>query len=152
MGDWPPLHVRRAAPWVAIGAVLIGVFVVLPMLVDPGEGSRAEQWLGLMLWLVFIPGLFAVGRGLLTLISEFDTRHAVRLAALAFGGMVVSVLLHNLVSGLFDVEEGVFFALALFVFPPLLVAAGIRAFRPRSAPATAPARPKGARAKRRSAR
>jgi len=52
-----------------------------------------------------------------------------RLALGAIGLFVVGVLGHNIVSGLFDIEEAVFFLLGVWIAPALLIAALVRMAR-----------------------
>ena len=46
------------------------------------------------------------------------------IAGISLGTFIISVFLHNALSGLFDVEEPVFFCLAVFI-APLAFAAGL---------------------------
>jgi len=62
------------------------------------------------------PGLDAKGSAML--------RIFLMVAGISFGTFIISVFLHNALSGLFDIEEPVFFVIAVFV-SPLAFAVGI---------------------------
>ena len=62
------------------------------------------------------PGLDVKGSAML--------RIFLTVAGISFGTFIISVFLHNAISGLFDIEEPVFFVIAVFV-SPLAFAVGI---------------------------
>ncbi|HEX6031915.1 MAG TPA: hypothetical protein VFY90_10830 [Tepidiformaceae bacterium] len=129
------LHVRDSFPWLAAGVGLIlltiAIMVVIAVLVEDAEESLAFP---IAAWVGFVLGGAVILKALLVVIEELGSRQALALAGLTLVGGVLAVVLHNLIYGLFGVEEGVFFILAIFVAPPVLVAALIRAVHPGHGP------------------
>jgi hypothetical protein len=69
-------------------------------------------------------------RGSLIFLGRAGTETALIVAMATFGAVVLSALLHNVVSAVSGGEEPLFFLLALWVGPCVFIAAIIRAFRP----------------------
>ena len=109
--------------------VLASAFLMLPFSVRIIETPNTVHVLG---------GLFLSGGAVYLLSYLFYDRAEPRLgekglrmlrifllvAGISLGAFIISVFLHNAISGLFDIEEPVFFVIAVFV-SPLVFAVGI---------------------------
>ena len=104
-------------------------------IVAPGDDDDEAPHclLAAIAWGVILPGVLLTMKGILVVLRDFTSSQALKLAGLALVTGVAAVILHNVVSALLDVEEGFFFILALFVAPPIFVAALIRAALPAKA-------------------
>lgn len=127
----PRRRLPRSLLWIAGGAAIVVVFLAVSILAPEDSDDRAPTWLlALVFWVASAVGAFFVVKGLLMVMRKFDRRRSLMLAAGMFLAMVAAIILHNVISALFDVEEGVLFIFALFVAPALIVAALVRAAFP----------------------
>ncbi len=99
---------------VAMVVVIAGVFII---------PSFVPAFRDLFKWLLGISGaaFFLLGVALIVLTVREKAQGILKIFLILTGastvGWPVSVLLHNVVSGLFNIEEPVFFIMALFVCP-----------------------------------
>lgn len=100
----------------AVALLLIGAAAGIPVLALAFLSGDTRGWVSL---LVALPLFIA---GVLTAMKDARLLTFVLMAAVAFPLFVVAVVAHNLVYGLTDVEEPVFFLIAVLGAPALLVA------------------------------
>ena len=102
---------------------LVGVFVIVVSMIFIPPAMRLWMPLGL-LPAIFLPAIVVfvlLGMALLFLTVKTKVGGILKKFLLLTGasavGLPVFVLLHNVVSGLFNIEEPVFFIMAIFVCP-----------------------------------
>lgn len=123
----PSLRIRDSVPWIGGGIAI--AFAVIAILTAT-SGDEDSAWLAAGWWAGALAGFALVLRGALILSREVTRRQAAFVAGLAVLLLILAVLLHNAIYALFDFEEGVFFIIALFVAPVVLVAALLRVIWP----------------------
>jgi len=128
MANW-----KRGSLWIAAGLLVAGG----PIVADVVAGGDDDDSTGAVLSLfvvgfsiAIVLGIFAILRGVLIFMEHVDRGAAVKIVLATLGGIVLAVILHNVIYAITGTEEGVFFLLALFVGPVVLVAGIVRAFRP----------------------
>lgn len=135
----PKLHLRDALPWFVPGLVLVVGAFVAAIVAPESDDERAPSWLlAAFFWGVVLPGALLAVKGILVVLRDLTRPQALKLAGLTVVTGIAAVILHNVVSALFNVEEGFFFILALFVAPPVFVAALVRVALPGQAATRAP--------------
>jgi len=115
--------VKRKLSWPIFWALIV-VFIVLAISIFTPFAAFAPTFRGsLFLWFFFISGaaFFLLGVALIFLtvkekVGGMSKKFLILTGASAVG-LPVFVLLHNVVSGLFNIEEPVFFIMAIFVCP-----------------------------------
>jgi len=115
--------VKRKLSWPIFWALVV-VFFVLAIIIATPPAAFAPTFRGsLFLWLFFISGaaFFLLGVALIFLtvkekVSGMSKKFFILTGASAVG-LPVFALLHNVVSGLFNIEEPVFFIMATLVCP-----------------------------------
>ena len=118
--------VRRYGPFAIGGVVLIVVGEFLRLADAPSPAVVAVEGAG---WVVVGATLIVLA---VSLLRGFSRERCLAVAAGALGLFVISVLLHNVIYGLFEVEEAFFFILATIVSPLLFIAALIGVAIPRA--------------------
>jgi hypothetical protein len=118
-------RILRAVILFAIGPIVFGVAVILAIAGADTETVSLVGTLGFLVWFVFGIASFAL------LLRPLSRSYSLMVAAGAVGLFILSALLHNVVYGLFEVEEPVFFTLALVISPALFLGALLAAFSPR---------------------
>ena len=102
---------------------LVGVFVIVVSMIFISPAMRLLMPVG-VIPAIFLPAIivfFLLGAALLFLTVKTKVGRILKKFLLLTGasavGLPVFVLLHNVVSGLFNIEEPVFFIMAVFVCP-----------------------------------
>lgn len=108
----------------AVGPVMFGIALIPYALGD----QEIADLIGI---LSFVVGLVCGVAAFVLLLLPLPRRRCLVIAAESIGLFVVAVLLHNVIYGLFEVEEPVFFTLALVISPALFLGALVAAFLPR---------------------
>ena len=123
---------RRILAAIAI-AVASALILVGGILDEQGKDDA-----GMAIQMAGIIGLAVATIGIAVLwFRGFSRRRCLQIAAAAVGAFVVAVLVHNVISGLFDTDEPVSFVIATVVCPAALVGALIAAALPRHHPPVA---------------
>lgn len=118
----------------AIAIAVASVVILVGGILDENGHDDA----GMAIQMVGIIGLAVVTIAIAVLwFRGFSRLRCLQIAAAAVGAFVVAVLVHNVISGLFDVDEPVSFIIATVVCPAALIGALIAAALPRGhAPGT----------------
>lgn len=125
-------HILWSVGLLAVGPVLFGVALILY--------ARGDQELADLIGILgFVLGLVCGVAAFVLLLLPLPRRRCLLMAGGAIGLFLLAVLLHNVIYGLFEVEEPVFFTLALVISPALFLGALIAAFLPRELAAEPPA-------------
>lgn len=129
----PVLNQRTLFAALAV-AVASAIILVGGILDERGsdDAGMAIQMTGIILLAVIVIGIAAYW------FRAYSRKQCLQLAAGAVGAFVVAVLLHNVISGLFDIDEPVSFIIATVVCPAAFIGALIAAALPRHHPPVAP--------------
>lgn len=112
----------------AIAIAVASVVILVGGILDENGHDDA----GMAIQMVGIIGLAVVTIAIAVLwFRGFSRLRCLQIAAAAVGAFLVAVLVHNVISGLFDVDEPVSFIIATVVCPAALIGALIAAVLPR---------------------
>jgi hypothetical protein len=127
-----------AGALVLVAGILVAVTIVFGETDDPRGLSLAALVTGY--WLAALAVGIVLVRGILYAFRRLNRRSALFVALGALLAIPVAIVLHNVIYAITGEEEAVFFVIALFVGPVVLIAALVRAMLagPRGAPPPTP--------------